>query len=315
MRYNCNIVTGPNDKFNLIEKGHQGVVIEASSDVGKTIIFYDISDEFPPYGLEDEVEKPERALRKSFKKATENIEEVANIEFFDINHLSRKDRKYLKSQNIEVPDEPHIVLERNSRRKMGINLGTAQMPGTLMLDDSIEYINIRDDIKRKTDNYYRNFDGVVMHETLHSLGLKHPYEVQNFPKEYDNVYNTRTSYNVAGDQGGLGAIDIYSLREEYGENPEYNFNFSEESLKKDVDPILGQKYDSVENMVKNSPNIDRRERKRFYDLKAELEKDGLSKQDMNSLKEFAQIVESSNSRVEDKYKKSHEVKGKIEFQR
>lgn len=281
---------GPNDKFNLAREGHQGVIIDSGSDAGKTIVFYDISGKYlTPYG--DEPIAPERALRKSFKRAVSSIEEVANIEFFDINHLSRKDRKYLNSQNVEIPDEPHIVLQRHGKIfDFGVDDPVFGMAG-YPRDNEVEYIDISKDFTKKDFNYYQSLDGTTTHEALHTLGLIHSHEAQDFPKEYDNTYNTRMSYNSAESNGKLGAVDIYSLREEYGENPEYNFHFSEESLVKDVDPILGLKYDNVEDMIKNSPNIDRKERKEFYELKNTLEENGLSQQDIEDLKDFCQFVE------------------------
>lgn len=192
---------------------------------GTTIVFYDVSDN-KKYLTQDtdnlEIEGGYRIkklktsaaddlLKESFVKSTKDVEDIANIRFFDINNLSDEDRKYLKQQKVSIPTQPDIFVRYGNKKSMDLakSGGFADYPEK----NKIAFINI-------SEGYCNSgayFDEVVSHELGHTLGLKHPFESKKkLSKNLDNTDNTIMSYTEGADGSTrFQELDAKALRKIY----------------------------------------------------------------------------------------------------
>ncbi len=276
------------DEFDLFHNGqNQGVV--ATDGSGTTIIFYDSSSSASKemnelYG-DEPFSKANKKLKNSFQKATEKIEEVANIRFFDINNLSKDDIAFINKSGIKIADKAHINLSYATFDEKSTG-GAAEFP-----DDGQEFVTVRNGDDKRSDTYLNNFDHIVMHELLHSLGFIHSHEskYEKMSQTYDYVENTHMSYISLGADGNLGDIDIYNLRKHYGENEDYLFEFNENNLTKKPNDIL-----TIANqIIDNGVNISDKEREAFNKIKENLldNEGNLSPFDEQIIFKAAQIFE------------------------
>ncbi len=241
---NTNINDG--DPYNLFEGEKQGFLATDGSNT--TIIFYST--------VHDGEGAVSKDIERAYRESLNQIEEVANIRFFDADNLTRKDVKYLNEAGINLPSHkvsvtPHLRLREENLSDVNYGtLGEADSPEKGQTAD----IYIEDSLTPNVENAYIQTNRVVLHEVLHSLGLEH----LKLPFNVDNTDNSVMSYNGIARDGGLKVLDVYSLIETYGINPDFQFEFDKNELVV-IDDFIFQTNDIIEN----SKNISREERELY----------------------------------------------------
>ncbi|HCR85372.1 MAG TPA: hypothetical protein DIV86_01715, partial [Alphaproteobacteria bacterium] len=219
---------------------------EKKTKEGTTIIFYDLKPqredikEFSEVGVGilKNIRRPNREIRKAFAEAKEQIEEVANIKYFDINNLSDEDRRYLTANEIIIPEEPDLQVFKGYISGFA---GMARFPQNKLekISSNLEGNELL--INHHDKKHANRIKQTVIHEMMHNLGFLHintPHFqtegvcIKEEGSEIDYRENSILSNNHLLAPAELGSLDKLALQHYYGKNPENNFEFRVDDLKK-----------------------------------------------------------------------------------
>src|SRR5690349_10905136 len=190
-------------KWSSVDKASGQTIVSYSFATHNSLYVYDN----PPAG--DTADAFSAADQVRTRAVLATIEAVSNVKF------------------VEVPDDAQQagVIRYGYSPSISGYAGYAYFPGP---DPSAGDVWINEKYASPQYDYYRSY--VLLHETLHALGLKHPFDAGHgtgavLPADQDIIPNTVMSYSpVAGATGGAMssypsqpmALDVAALQVMYG---------------------------------------------------------------------------------------------------